>query len=532
MTLRLGGALAGGFGVAGLVLLVAGAALAGLFTAAGAPRLAVFNEPYVRAALLFTLKQAALSTLLSLMIGAPLALALARRRFRGRRLLLDIMGASFVLPVIVAVFGIVAVYGRRGWLNSTLHALGVETTIPLYGLGGILIAHVFFNAPLAARIYLAALERTPAQYWRLSASLGFRPLDAFRIIDLPVLARETPAIAGLVFLLCATSFTAVLALGGGPGAATLEVAIYEALRFDFDLPRAALLSMAQIALALVALLLAQAIPDPAQSRAASQGASERTDRCSAATQALDAITFIVAALLVFAPLAAIVASVFSAALGEVIADPAFAPALWGSLVIAIPAGLAATTGAALLAAGALRLERDFAAPRGGAALTLAGSLVLAAPPFALATGLFVLLRPLADPAMLAKPLVALVNALIALPFALRLLKPALRDSAEKHDRLARSLGIAGFTRLRLIDWPHVRRPVALALATSIAFSLGDVGVAALFGTGDALTLPVLLYAYLGSYQMDKAAGAMVLLALLLGLLFLGADRLIGGRRAD
>ena len=43
-----------------------------------------------------------------------------------------------------------------------------------------------------------------------------------------------PGVAGLIFMLCMTSFTIVLTLGGGPAATTLEVAIYQSLRFDFD----------------------------------------------------------------------------------------------------------------------------------------------------------------------------------------------------------------------------------------------------------------------------------------------------------
>ncbi|TGQ55921.1 thiamine/thiamine pyrophosphate ABC transporter permease ThiP, partial [Mesorhizobium sp. M1C.F.Ca.ET.212.01.1.1] len=55
----------------------------------------------------------------------------------------------------------------------------------------------------------------------------------------------------LVFMLCITSFTIVLTLGGGPAATTLEVAIYQALRFDFDPARAVVLTLLQIVLTFV-----------------------------------------------------------------------------------------------------------------------------------------------------------------------------------------------------------------------------------------------------------------------------------------
>jgi thiamine transport system permease protein len=72
----------------------------------------------------FSLWQALLSTLLSLGLAIPVASALARRRFTGRRLLLKLFGLSLVLPVIIAIFGMVAVHGRQGWLPQLLHGLG------------------------------------------------------------------------------------------------------------------------------------------------------------------------------------------------------------------------------------------------------------------------------------------------------------------------------------------------------------------------------------------------------------------------
>jgi thiamine transport system permease protein len=138
----------------GLILGVVGAAFAGLFLAAGTelPRL---PWPYIGGVVRFTLFQAALSTVISLLLGAALALALVRRpRFPGRTLLIAALNLASVLPAIVAVFGIVAVLGRSGWLGQAAAGLGLDLGTWIYGLPGILIAHVFFNAPLAARVLL------------------------------------------------------------------------------------------------------------------------------------------------------------------------------------------------------------------------------------------------------------------------------------------------------------------------------------------------------------------------------------------
>ena len=105
------------------------------------------------AALRFTLWQAALSAVFSVAGAIPVARALARRRFRGRGLLITLLGAPFILPVIVAVLGLIMVFGRAGLLNDGLAALGLPA-VSIYGAWGVVLAHVFFNLPLATRMIL------------------------------------------------------------------------------------------------------------------------------------------------------------------------------------------------------------------------------------------------------------------------------------------------------------------------------------------------------------------------------------------
>ncbi|HHY01429.1 MAG TPA: ABC transporter permease subunit, partial [Paracoccus sp.] len=209
-------------------------------------------QPADWAALRFTLMQATLSALISVALAVPVARALARRRFPGHRALVMLMGAPFILPVLVAVSGLLAVFGRGGIANQALAWAGIEG-FSIYGLQGVLLAHVFFNLPLATRLILQGWARVPGEHLRLAATLGFDGPAMWRHIERPMLARVVPGALAVVFLICLTSFAVALTLGGGPRATTLELAIYQAFRFDFDLGRAAVLALVQAALGVAAL---------------------------------------------------------------------------------------------------------------------------------------------------------------------------------------------------------------------------------------------------------------------------------------
>ncbi|MFT6537745.1 MAG: thiamine transport system permease protein, partial [Loktanella salsilacus] len=132
-------------------------------------------------AIRFTVLQAAASAIASVILAIPVARALARRQFRGRGALVMLLGAPFILPVIVAVLGLLAVFGRGGLLNAGLLALGVAP-ISIYGAGGVVLAHVFFNLPLAVRLILQGWLSIPAERFRLAAQLN---APIWRVLELP-----------------------------------------------------------------------------------------------------------------------------------------------------------------------------------------------------------------------------------------------------------------------------------------------------------------------------------------------------------
>lgn len=483
----------------------------------------------------FTLMQAGLSTLLSLLVAAPLARALARRPvFPGRRWLISLFAVPLGLPPLVAALGLIEIWGRNGIANKGLSVLGVETPFSIYGLSGILIAHVFFNLPLAVRLILPALERLPPEYWKTAANLGMSGLALFRLVEWPAMRRSAAGAAGLVFMLCATSFTLVLVLGGGPAATTLEVAIYQALRFDFDPGRAVLLSLIQVGLTLVVMLALKLISAPTEAGDTKGGAGNRPDVRGGLHALPDAVLIALGGVFVGAPMAAVLVSGLNADMSRLLGDALFWRAATTSLVI----GVAAASLSVILASLLVRARYSADTRPGSFVMGLlaglsgaAGSLTLLVPPVVLGAGWFLMLGGGAGQLLAPLAVITLVNALMALPFVIRVMEPAHQGTMERNGRLAMSLGLVGLNRLWQIDIPAMLPALATGFVFAVALSLGDLGAIALFGSDRIVTLPWLLYQKLGSYRTSDAAGLALLLGgLTMGLMIL-ADRL-GNRNGN
>ena len=170
-----------------------------------------------------------------------------------------------------------------------------------------MLAHVFFNLPLVTRLVLQGWVAIPSEQFRLAAQLGFRPADVFRRIEAPMLRGVLPGAFVLVFLLCMTSFAVALILGGGPRATTVELAIYQAIRFDFDLGRAAWLALIQFGLCGSVAVVALRLAADAGFGSGIRGGVRRWDADRAGLRVLDAVVILALLLFVGLPLAAVLA---------------------------------------------------------------------------------------------------------------------------------------------------------------------------------------------------------------------------------
>ena len=467
------------------------------------------------AALRFTVSQALVSAALSVALAVPAARALARRQFPGRSRLVLILGVPFVLPVIVAVLGLLAVFGRAGIVSALIAPLGMGP-LNIYGFQGVVLAHVFLNLPLATRLILEGWSTIPAERFALAASLGMSRRDTFTHLERPMLRGICPGIFAIVFLLCVTSFAVALTLGGGPRATTLELAIYQAFRFEFDLSSAASLAVLQLMLSAGAAALAWRLTARADLGAGLDRPLCRWDSENRSVIALDGVVLGAVAVFLMLPLAMIVLNGAGTVWQP---DPAVLLAALRSLAVALFAA-ALTLGAALpLSLSIARLE--IRRPAQAGLLEATGYLAIAASPMVVGTGLFIVIFPYADPTLIALPLTACVNALMSIPFAMRALLPSIRVAERDYAALSASLGLSGRDHFRIVLWPRIRGNAGFAAGLAAALSMGDLGVVALFADPDAATLPLAMYRLMAAYRMADAGGAALLLvALSLGLFWI------------
>lgn len=511
-----------------LVAALLGLAAFGLGREAGGTGLAAaLADPFLLRVAGFTILEAGLSAAISVALALPFARAASRKpHWKPLQVFMRFGNLAFVTPVIIGVFGVVEVHGATGWVNQAARALtGESFGAYVYGLGGILIAHAFFNMPFAARNFSAALAGVAPENWRLAAQLGMSSGQIFRFIEWPALARVFLPTAGIIFAMCFTSFAVVVTLGGGPAATILEVAIYQALRFEFDTARA-------VGLALTQLVLAAALTGPLlflgrrQPQSPSGGQmTPRPDASGGIATLADSLAVVVAVIVIAAPLAGVLVPGITALSIDRLSDPA----LWRAAGLSLSIAGAAGTLAFVAGLGILVTTRELAVRRGRAsvatAIEAASAVILIAPPLLLGAGLFLALRDWIDIFSAAPFVVIAVNALAGLPFILRLIGPDFNRAAERHDRLAAGLGISGLNRWRLVDWPAIRPSAATALGVAMALAAGDLGVIALFGTQEITTLPLLIFQRMGAYRMDEAAVAVVVLIGLCLVIFASIDRI-------
>ncbi len=505
----------------------------------------VFSSPSKRSVLWFTVWQAAASTALCVAVALPAASAVARLKFRGRRVVRALVTVPFVLPTVVVAAAFEGLFDRFGLADDD--GLSLRHTV-----WAILAAHVFFNYAVVLRTVSAHWSALDARVEDQARVLGASRLRVFQTVTLPRLAPALAAASAIVFLFSFTSFGVVLVLGG-PARATLETEIYRYAIVRLDLTTAAALAVVQLAAVTALVAASNALERRRASAEPTIGAAapRKSKVGLAANMTVMAVILglpiavmversLVAArpggglsysLRNYAALADRVALLPDTALAALVNSLRFAvPATAIALLVGGSAALAVTRGAPAGSAhlkgyGPGRRRSSRAASRGRAA-ALAGrylldtALTLPLGVSAVTVGLGFLLVLDRPPLDLRASAVAvpIAHAVVGVPFVVRTLVPVLRTVSPRQREAAAVLGASPRRTRREIDLPVAARGLAVGAGFAFAVSLGEFGATSFIPRrAETLTAPLALFRLLGTPGTALRGQAMALAVALMAL---------------
>ncbi len=514
----------------------------------------LFRWSQITKPLAFTLYQATLSTVLTLVLGLPAAYLFARFDFAGRKFLRVLITIPFILPTVVVAAAFNTLLGPRGWLNLGLMSLFNLSAPPinmLNSLSAILLAHIFYNTSIVIRMVGSSLSRLRQNLPLAAQNLGASPWRAFKEVTLPLLMPSILSATLMVFLFDFTSFGVVLMLGG-PQFSTLEVEIYNQAMNRFNLPVAGLLSIVQLAFTLLVSVLINRSKQPRYGKAALASESSGLREARTRWEKIFIIVMVVVLLLLMVTptLSLLTRSFFTfdAARGErgelktgftlryyrelfenreqslFYVPPILAirnSMIYAGITMLLATVLGLISVYAIQKSGKLSrfLEPLIMLPLGASAVTLGLGFLIVFGGTVLTQGRFQALIPVA-------------HTLVALPMVIRTLLPALRGIPENLRLVAKSMGASPLRVFREVDLPVLFRAIAVSLLFAFTISLGEFGASSFLSNTAMPTIPVAIYRYLSqpgalNYGQALAMSSLLMVVCVAGSLIIEQIRLPG-----
>lgn len=466
----------------------------------------VLGDARLRRIVWHTVAQAIASTSLALVIGVITGAVLGTWDFRGRRVLTALIASPFALPSVVVGASFLSLLPERlerGWAV-------------------VVAAHVFYNVGMIARSVGDAWAACDPRLDDAAATLGAAPARVIATVVLPQLAPLLWRLAGLVGALSVGTFGIVLVLGG-PFRPTTEVEVWRQAVQLFRLDRAAALAIIQFVVVGAWLWFT--------ARTASRGSLRQrsTDRRRPADRSFALVGVPLLALisaLIIMPVAALVTRSLRepggsrgwenfTRLDDVVAGSGLNEAPLRSVMVSLRVGAMAAAGAVVVAT-ALASALPHLGARRRIVETLA-SLPLAVSSVALGLGF---LLGFASPPVAWRSawwLMAVVQAVVALPFAVRVIvsavdriDPAWRDAAA-------TLGASPWRRWWTVDRVLLQPAIGAGAAIAGAIALGELGASSFLARPESTTMPIAI-ARLSGRPGEALLGQANALAVILGAL--------------
>ena len=495
------------------------------------------NLLVARNSLLFTFYQAILSTLLTFALGLPAAILFSKFDFRDKSLLRALTAVPFMLPTVVVAAAFNSIFSPRGLFSFFFPSFIIQPSPFIL----ILIAHTFYNTSIVIRIVGNAISRLDPKLEASARVLGADTFHVWKDVILPILRPSLLAAALLVFMFDFTSFGVILLLGGSQFA-TLEVEIYiRALQLP-NLNLAALLSVIQLVFTLIFSILYSRTINQVSTQTAPRFSTARPpktfqEKLFVATLALLLSSFFFLPLISL-PIRSLTRleadrgqrdqvqygfttdyyeELFINRRGSLFYVPPVQAAVnsLGFAGITVILSLALGYPAAYALAKPTRLEKILDP---FLMLPLGASAVMMGLGFILSFG-----RLIASPFF-----IPIAHTLIALPFVIRTLQPALASIPERLRQAASTLGASPFRVWQTVDFPILSRATLSAATFAFTVSLGEFGATLLITRPEYPTIPIAISRFLsqpGGLNYGQAMAMATVLMLLTTLSILLIEKL-------
>ncbi len=213
----------------------------------------VLQEDDTRELLAVTIYAAVQATVITVLLGVPLAVWISSSERFGARVVRLLVMLPLAMPPVVAGLALTAAVGRHGLLAPVLDALGIQFA---FAFPGVVLAHTFVALPFVVVSVDSALRQIDREILASAAGVGMRPREILTRITLPAIAPAVATGAGLAFARSLGEFGTTLTFAGSmPGETrTMPIGIY--LEREIDQDRAYVLAAVLIILAVLVFLAA------------------------------------------------------------------------------------------------------------------------------------------------------------------------------------------------------------------------------------------------------------------------------------
>lgn len=488
----------------------------------------VLTDSYTYRLLFFSITEALISAILSLLIALPFALFFSSYTFFSRSFVLAISNAAFALPSIIAVLGFIIWYGNNGLLNSFISLLsGGSITIHfLYSFSAIILCHIYLNFPLAFSLLTTSFMNQSNEEEKCSLSLGKSKLQTFLRITLDKNKGTISSTLLLIFLYCFSSFLIVMTLGGKTNYYTIEAEIYRRTMIDGNDISAASLSL--FSFAFLSLLLL--IVGYGKEKKKIDRKIKELKKAKGKKLLLAFLLSLLILLFILPPILSVFYRAFFTKDGTFTLNAWLSiinvgkrgistslSAIINSIIIAIFSAFLTTQISQNLALASVKTKSKL--------IPLLSSLPIALGSVSLGLGFSYFSSALKIESNIGRFIIIILShTAITLPFSIRTIMPGAKRISEELSLVSLTLNSGKMKAIRKVEYPLLKDWRRRSFAFCFALSMGETNSTISLGEGKITTLPILIYKMINQYNYQGAAALSIILIALTVVVFVLTER--------